>query len=113
MAQKYLELSAEDLAKVNRARAKEDSVKIDSEQLFIAEFGKHYGWGGVQAILNNQIDGETASWLLTGARKMDSRTFVSNARAMLIGAGAAQFKKPSQVFRKATADDVRNMKADL
>ena len=113
MAQKYLELSAEDLVKVNQSRAQNDSLKIDSEQLFIAEFGKHYGWGGVNAILNNEIDAQTASWLLIGARKIDSRTFCNDAQVVLIGTGAAKSKRPSQVFKKATAEHARNMKADL
>ncbi len=113
MVKKYLELKPEDLDRITASRSKSDSLKIDDEQLFIAEFGKHYGFGGVQAILNNDIDGETASWLLLAARKVNSRFVYDNARACLIGSASAQAKKPSQVFKKATADLVKDMKAEI
>jgi hypothetical protein len=111
---KYLELTPEDQDKVNKARAKDDAkLKVDEEQLFIAEFGKHFGWAGVEAILDNKIDGETAAWLLQGARKVDYQSVYNAARAALIGSGAAQSKKPSDAFRRATKDLVKAMKADI
>jgi hypothetical protein len=113
MKSKYLELSEEDLAKVSKRRQETESVAIDSEQLFVAEFGKHYGWAGVMAILNNEIDPQTAVWLLQAARKVDARYMYESAQATFIGAGAAQSKKPSQTFKKATKDIVKVSGADL
>jgi hypothetical protein len=110
---KYLDIKPEDLKKVNNNRSNREAIVIDDYHLFIAEFGKHYGWGGVRAILDNEIDTDTATWLILAARKIDSRYAFSDARASLIGASSAQSKKPSQVFKKATADLVRDMKADI
>jgi hypothetical protein len=109
----YLELSPEDLEKVNQARAKHESgVKIDDEQLFIAEFGKHYGFEGIRAILNDEIDGQTATWLLVAARKVDHRRLYDNARATFIGAGSVQSKKPADTFASLTKNLIKEMKAD-
>ncbi len=90
MNPKYLEISPQDLEKVNKSRSQAEGLKVDAEQLFIAEFGKHYGWSGVMAILNNEIDSETATWLLQGARKVDAHTDFRNAKSTLLGVGAAQ-----------------------
>lgn len=110
---KYLELSDEDLQKVSRNRSKKEEAAIDEQQLFIAEFGKHYGWAAVMAILNNEIDIETATWLTLAARKVDARTTYDTAQAVLIGSGSAQSKTPSVTFKKATGDLKRQMKADV
>lgn len=110
---KYLELTPDDLEKVNKNRAKHESIRIDSEQMFIAEFGKHYGWGGVQAILSNEIDGETAVWLLQGARKFNYSTLYDNARAAFIGSVTSQSKKPSTQFKRVTRDLIKAMEADV
>lgn len=113
MAPKYLELSTADLEKVNKSRAKREAVQLDSEQMFIAEFGKHYGWGGVQAILSNQIDGQTAAWLLEGAQRVDYGRIHGTAQAVLIGSSTAQAKKPGAEFAKATRELIKISKADI
>jgi hypothetical protein len=110
---KYLEVTTAELERIKRNRSKSEGLKVDAEQLFIAEFGKHFGWGGVQAILNNEIDPDTASYLIQGARKVDARYSYDNAHSALIGSVAAQSKKPSQVFKKATGDLLKSMKADI
>jgi hypothetical protein len=110
----YLEIKPEDLAKVARNRLKrENALKIDPEQLFIAEFGKHYGWAGVQALLNDEVDMQTAIWLLEGARRIDHRTTFVMAKASFIGAGAARSKKPVDTFKKSTKDIVKAMESDI
>lgn len=109
---KRLELSAEELAKVNKARAKHETFKIDPEQLVIAEFGKHYGWAGVTAVLNNEISGEQMTWLLEGARRVDKGYLYDQARASLIGSVASQSKKIGDTFKKLTKDILKAMKAD-
>lgn len=110
---KYLELSPEDLEKVNRNRSKRESTEIDEEQLFIAEFGKHYGYEGIRAILNNEIDSETAVWLLLAGRKLDHMSQFKAAQAAFIGAAASKAKKPSSAFKKATEKFLKLAKADL
>lgn len=110
---KRLELSPEDLAKVNRNRAKRESIAIDEEQMLIAEFGKHYGYEGIRAILNNEIDADTVVWLLLAARKVDHMTQFKRAQAAFIGAASAKAKKPSQAFKKATEKLLTLAKADL
>lgn len=109
MNKQYLDIKPEDLERINRKRSDEEKLKIEPEHLFIAEFGKHYGWGGVSAILNNEITGDTASWLLQAARKVDARYSYDSAKAVLIGSASAQSKKPSQTFKKAMVDTVKEM----
>lgn len=110
---KYLELSPEDLEKVNRNRAKREAVQIDEEQLFIAEFGMLYGFEGIKAILNNEIDSETAVWLLLAGRKMENLNQYKRTQAAFIGAAAAKAKKPSAAFKKSTDKMLKNSKADI
>lgn len=110
---KYLELSPEDLEKVNRNRAQREAVQIDEEQLLIAEFGKHYGFEGVRAILSNEIDSETVLWLLLAGRKVDHLSQFKAAQAAFIGAAASKAKKPSSAFKKATEKLLKLAKADL
>lgn len=107
-----LELSQDELKKVAAARAKREPTKVDENWLFIAEFGFYYGWGGIQAILNNEITMNVANTLLTGARKVWSGQLYDHTTAAFIGSSSAQSKKPSQAFKKATRDIVRQARAD-
>lgn len=109
MSKQYLDIKPEDLEKISRRRSEDEKLKIEPEHLFIAEFGKHYGWAGVIAILDNEIDGHTASWLLQAARKVDARYSYDRAKSVLIGSASAQSKKPSQTFKKAMSDTVKEM----
>lgn len=108
-----LEISQADLAKIEKRKAKEDKAKISQSWLFLAEFGYYFGWGGVQAIRNDKsFTMEEAEMLIKGARKVWSSKVYDYASASFIGAASANAKKPSQVFKKATADLVKNAKAD-
>lgn len=110
----YLKLKPEDEAWLKRREEKEASkINIDQEQLIIAEFGVFYGWGGVMAILNNDIDSETVSWLITAARKIRHSINYDNAQSAFIGAISAQTKKPSDTFNKATLELRKHMRADV
>lgn len=110
---KYLEIKPEHLARVQAAQDKaSDEIKVDNEWLLIAEFGKHYGWQAMQAVLNNEIDLETMTVLILGARKFDYSRQYANAQASFIGSASAQSKKPSKVFKKATEQLIKEMKAD-
>lgn len=109
---KPLEIKPEDLAKVEKNRRDREAIQIDENQLFIAEFGKHFGWGGVEAILNNEIDMQTAVWLMNGARKVDHRYTLNTAQAVFVGSGSVNSKKPKQAFERATKDLKKATKAD-
>lgn len=108
---KYLELTPEDLKKVQVSKRRRDSaaVEVDQEWYFVAAFGKHFGWGGVQAIMNNEIDLETANVLMAGAIKVDHKRMYDSARASFMAFGAANSKKPSATFDSLATDIVRKM----
>lgn len=108
-----LEISAEDLAKVQRARARGDKTKVNAPWLYLAEFGYYYGWQGIEAIRNNEITKAEADKLLSGARKVWSMKVYDYATANLIGSASANSKKPSQTFKKLTQDLIKNTKADV
>lgn len=107
-----LELSQDELNKVAVARAKNEATKVDENWLFIAEFGFYFGWDGVRAILNNEITMDVANILLTGARKVWSGHLYDHATASFIGSISSQTKKPSQTFKKATRDMLKQARAD-
>lgn len=109
---KTLQIRPEDLAKIQNRKAQDEKLKVDAEWLALAEFGNYYGWGGVQAILNNDIDGDTMVMLLQGARKIEARRFYDSAKASFIGGVSANSKKPTQTFTKATKGTEKAMRAD-
>lgn len=99
-----LQLNDEELAKIKRAREKAEgkrSVEVDPESYFIAEFGYYFGFEGIKAILNNEIDLETASTLLAGARKVWYANLSEVGHVHFIAAQAAGSTKPAQNFRQA------------
>lgn len=109
---KKLEISDEDLAKVAAARSRHEGTKVETEWLFIAEFGKYFGWAGVVAIRNNEITLPEAKKLLAGARKVRSGELYDIANAVFIGTASARSKKPSQTFKKLTKSILKDTKAD-
>lgn len=111
----YLPVSQEELDRIAEYRKKQEgsAVKIDPEQLFIAEFGKHYGWAGVMAILNNEIDGSTATWLMQGARKVEAGQLFNDAKATMLGTVSANSKNPVVTFNKVTKNIREESKADI
>ena len=100
----YLELKPDELKKVQavRLRHEQTNPKVDQEWYFIAAFGKHFGWGGVQAILNNEIDLGTANMLMAGARKVDYAHMFEDAQTAFIALGSSNSKKPSNTFESLT-----------
>lgn len=108
---KYLEINPEDLAKVQatRLRHEESKVEIDREWYFVAAFGKHFGWGGIRAILDNEIDLDTANVLMSAASKIDMGHMYDDARSSFIAFGAVNSKKPSKNFNSLTKDIRKQM----
>lgn len=97
-----IQLTPDELEKVNRLRRQQESEKVDPEWYFIAEFGDFYGWGGVQAILHNEIDIYTAEALLKASRSVEAKKRYQRAEDTFIATASAKAKKPSQVFKQMT-----------
>lgn len=93
-------LTPEEAIKVARKKARHAKVPIDPEWYFVSEFGSYYGWGGAMAIINNEIDIETANLMLIGARKVRYQHLVEEAMATQIAIASANSKKPKEVFKK-------------
>lgn len=98
---RYLELKPEHK---DFLRKRESKSSLDENQLFIVEFGRYYGWGGVKAILADEITLKTAQWLLDGARRMENKDIYNLSLGSYIGTGAINSKNPSQQFQKFTKD---------
>lgn len=98
---KELELTQEEWEKVRQAKAKYESRhNIDKYWFFIAQFGYYYGWGGVEAILDNKITMEEAQVLLEGANKVWSSHVVNHIQAAQAGNAANKGKKGVKVFKR-------------
>jgi hypothetical protein len=93
-------LTPQQAAKVAAKKKRHESIKLDSEWFFVSEFG-------VMAILNNEIDLETANLLLLGARKVRYKNLVDTTVSMQVGVASAMSKKPKEVFKKGTASFVK------
>lgn len=100
---KRLELSKQELAKVQKSRRRNEGVKIEPEWLFLSEFGFYYGWEGISAILNNEISQEAATALLMGARKIWNRRNFDTIQGMFVASlSAYRAKSPYDAFDKST-----------
>lgn len=110
----YLKLKPEDLEWARR-RAEQEAreIKIDQEQLYLAEFGRLYGYEAIKSALNNEIDSETMAYLVEAGRKLRYQEIYNMAQCVLIGCGSAMSKKPSAAFEKATNGLKRVMRADI
>jgi hypothetical protein len=110
MEKKYLKVEAEYLKKLEKNN--KERVKVEPEHLMIAEFGKHYGYGGIEAIFEGKITSEQMAWLLSAARKVDSARMYDAAQTSFIGAASAQAKNPGNAFEKMTSRLKTLMKSD-
>ena len=113
---RQLELTPEDMAKVlKRKRQVEASkIKVPPEELFVAEFGVHFGWEGMVALMNNQITMDDAQSLLAGARKVWDGRLVDMASVIFTANAAVQSGKNAQsVMTKGLDEFVKQARADL
>lgn len=109
-----LELTPEELSRVRSIRQSSETIlKVSEEQMFIAEFGIHFGFEGIRSILRNEIDMETAAWLMVSARKVGYAKMYENSQAAFIGAVSARSKRPGSFFESATKKIKKLMKADF
>jgi hypothetical protein len=109
-----LKLTAEQIAKASQAkkRAEAGKVELDNEWMFIAEFGYYFGYEGIRAILDNEIDLSTAKYLLDAARKVWFSKAADMAHGSFIAAAAAQSKKPAAAFKKGIASFIKAMRVN-
>lgn len=108
-----LKLTPEEEAKVARMKQRAEGVKVDSEWLFIAEFGYYYGWEGVQAILKNEISFAEANMLLQGAIKVWYGKLVQMGRVTYTANAASQSKNGHLKLEKGLKEFSTKMKADI
>lgn len=108
----HLKLTAEELARVERVKAKSQSTRVNSEWAFVGRFGRYFGWSGVKAIMNNEIDIETASMVLKGAEAAYASDVVDLANASYIANIASRSKKGSQIMKKGLDSYIKNSKVD-
>lgn len=66
-------------------REAEQAKKITQEALGLSELGVYYGWGAVQAVIDDTITLEQANMFVEGARKIHSGHVFDYALATLAG----------------------------
>lgn len=97
---KPLELTPQELAKVQRTRARSEVSKLEPEWEIVAEFGYYYGWEAIAAILNNEISFEIVERLLRGARRVRYGKVIDYAVATEVAVASAHSKKPRVNMKK-------------
>ena len=107
---KTLTLTTEELARIAHRKQTAKRLSADAEWVAIAEFGKHYGWNAVMAVLNDEITSDQMSMLLDGARKVESLTLYNESMATFIAVSSANSKKPAQSFKRMTREFLNKAK---
>lgn len=65
------DLTEEEKAKLARVKQESGSIEVSEEAMMLAEFGIHFGFDGIRAIVNNEIkDLSMANELILAARKL-------------------------------------------
>lgn len=65
------DLTEEEKAKLGQARQDSGSAEVSTEMMMLAEFGIHFGFDGIRAIVNNEItDLSMVNELILAARKL-------------------------------------------
>lgn len=108
-----IKISEADKARILKSRQSRQGIQVDPETLFIAEFGYYYGWGGVDAILNNKITLTDASALLQGAIKVWYGKLAQQGQVQFgANVAAKSGKKGNSVMKKVLKPYENEMKAD-
>lgn len=108
------DLSPEDLAKVERARAStEGHLKVDTQWMLLTEFAMKFGWQAYLDVKADKIELPEMLTLLEASRKLDNFALYRAAQASFIGSGSAQTKKPSNTFKQLTRRIIKSVKADV
>lgn len=107
---KVLELTPEELERVNKARKNHDKKKVNPEWQFLAEFGYYYGWEGIKAIMDNEMTIDQATQLLLGSRKVWYSKVIDNAIATQTAVASANSKKPGSVMKKGLSNFMKELR---
>ena len=101
--QKKLQFSPEEVARL-KARSIDAGQKssLPDENLMVAEFGIMYGWGAIEAVLEDKIDTRTMLWLLEAGKQVISINRYNDTQARFIAHAASQSKEPSKTFKSLT-----------
>lgn len=105
---KQLPFSPEEKAKVQANKERREATAVDKEWMFIAEFGRYFGYDGVKAILNNEIDLGTATMLLNGARKSYYSDVIDTGIAQYSALVASKSKTAGSTFKKGMGHYYKN-----
>lgn len=100
----------QEIEQVKAFRAKVEGEKpkpVDPVWQFVAEFGYYYGWGGAWAILNNEIDLDTANAMMDGARTVWSEKVIDHALASRAGFASANTTTSGEASTEALKDSIR------
>lgn len=100
---KPITFTPEELAKAKAAKAKAQELKVEPEYFIMAEFGYYFGYDGIRAIVNNELELAQVNQLSMASRKIWRRQQADIAEAMFIAAASAKAKKPSTAFKKAVS----------
>lgn len=103
------ELTKEEKAKLGKVL--QTNSNVDPEWMIIAEFGGYFGYDGIRAIMNNEIDLDVVEVLVESKRKIWDKQMLDIAEATLASAAAAQSgKKAGSVFQSLTKRFIKGMK---
>lgn len=107
---KSLELTEQQLERIAQRKKRDETSKVTPEWRLVSEFGTYYGWSGVEAVMNNDIDIYTFNDLLTGARKIWAGKLVELSTVIYTSVGATKSKKPKTVLSKGMAEFIKETK---
>lgn len=104
-----LELTPEELKKVLKLKGEENPLP-EPEWYLIAKLGKAFGWGAIEAVLEDRVDMETVEALINAYSAVEARERYQRAEESFIGAGSVRAKNPSKAFNELTRTLKRAMK---
>lgn len=109
-------LTKQELEKV-KSKLPSDDLKVYSEDVIEAEFLMKFGFSAYWALYPEKdrskgIDIKEMTRLLIASRKVDASNFYVDALASFIGAGSAQTKNPSHMFKKLTRNIIKSTKVE-
>lgn len=108
--QKYLELTEEQLEKIAQRKSRDESAKVSPEWRLVSEFGTYYGWSGIEAVMNNDIDIYTFNNLLSGARKMWAGKMIELSTVIYTSVSAKGNKKAKSIMKKGLDEFIKEAK---
>lgn len=80
--------------------------------MFIAEYGMYFGYEGMRALLDDEIQLDQVMWQLLAARKVRSGIMYDISNAVLAATASVGAKNPTAAYKKLTKEMARDSKAD-